>query len=80
MRCLIPRFTIRRYLLALAVACPLAASLLGYLTGRLCPLCFSGRVETTYRCVLLPRAEDGRTEPYFGTPIARSCRRCGLTW
>lgn len=80
MRWLLPGFTIRRLLLMTVIACPLSASLIGYTTGILCPLCFSGQTIRLYRCCLITRTPDGQEHASFGTPIGWACRRCGLDW
>jgi hypothetical protein len=80
MRRFMTRFTIRRLLLAMVVACPLSASLIGYTTGIRCPLCFSPQTGRIYRCCLITRKADGQTHEVFGTPIGWCCHTCGLEW
>lgn len=80
MRWLLPKFTIRRFLLMTAVACPLSVSLIGYTTGIRCPLCFSGETGRRYRCMLINETPDGQVEKVFGTPLGWYCRRCELQW
>ena len=80
MRWLLPRFTIRRLLLVTAIACPLSASLIGYITGIYCPLCFSGETNRESRCLLIKYTPDGQREESLGTPLGWRCRRCELLW
>jgi hypothetical protein len=80
MRRLMPRFTIRRLLLVMVIACSLSASLIGYATGIRCPLCFSGQTGRVDRCCLITRTADGKTHEVLGTPVGWCCNTCGLEW
>ena len=88
-RRVIPRFTIGRILLVIAIASPLSVALAGYATGFRCPLCFSGRVIPVYHgflamsCGSIERAQRGEIHIEFGTAEGQSrwyCQGCKFKW
>ena len=88
MRRYLPRFTVGRLLLAVAMVTPLSAALGGYVTGFRCPLCFSGRIVPVFHGFPMCREAElaGRGEIHLGK-IQTShggtrwyCRACELEW
>jgi hypothetical protein len=89
MRRLMPRFTIGRLLLAIAIVSPLSTALAAYATGFRCPRCFSGRVIPVWHgasnisCGALERAEREEIHLEFDAAKSRArwyCRACELEW
>ena len=88
-RQLLPRFSVGRLLLALAIASPLSAAFAGYATGFRCPLCFSGRVIPVWHgvramsCGAIERAQRGEIHIEFSAAKGQArwyCRACELEW
>jgi hypothetical protein len=88
MRRLLPRLTVGRLLIAVAIVGLLSASLAGYLTGYRCPLCFSARVVPVYYNGLVSDWDtsverEGLVFEYGPGKVGPhrwSCRACSLRW